>query len=210
VIVISGALVLVALVLLVLGVLGQDLALVYASIGVSVASLLSLLVGILQRRGEPLPGDGHPAVEQPVEQPVEPQVAQPGQPSDEQRELVGASVVKTGADRPAEDAGPLPEARSSVRVHGAAPEHEEPGPTLAGELLAPGGPVGTDLEHDDALDEAVPGEPREAGPDAADTDLDEPYADEVTLTHVPGSGYYLAEEQPEAVLRHMLRFLDGA
>jgi len=90
VIVISGALVLVALVLLVLGVLGQDLALVYASIGVSVASLLSLLVGILQRRGEPLPGDGHPA----VEQPVEPQVAQPGQPSDEQRELVGASVVE--------------------------------------------------------------------------------------------------------------------
>jgi pimeloyl-ACP methyl ester carboxylesterase len=38
----------------------------------------------------------------------------------------------------------------------------------------------------------------------------EPYADEVTLTHVPGSGYYLAEEQPETVLRHMLRFLDGA
>jgi pimeloyl-ACP methyl ester carboxylesterase len=35
----------------------------------------------------------------------------------------------------------------------------------------------------------------------------EPYADEVTLTHVPGSGYYLAEEQPEAVLRHMLGFL---
>jgi pimeloyl-ACP methyl ester carboxylesterase len=35
----------------------------------------------------------------------------------------------------------------------------------------------------------------------------EPYADEVTLTHVPGSGYYLAEEQPEAVLRHVLGFL---
>jgi pimeloyl-ACP methyl ester carboxylesterase len=35
----------------------------------------------------------------------------------------------------------------------------------------------------------------------------EPYADDVTLAHVPGSGYYLAEEQPEAVIRHLLGFL---
>ena len=35
----------------------------------------------------------------------------------------------------------------------------------------------------------------------------EPYADEVTLAHVPGSDYYLAEEQPEAVVRHVLDFL---
>lgn len=35
----------------------------------------------------------------------------------------------------------------------------------------------------------------------------EPYADDFTLAHVPGSGYYLAEEQPEAVIRHVLRFL---
>jgi pimeloyl-ACP methyl ester carboxylesterase len=35
----------------------------------------------------------------------------------------------------------------------------------------------------------------------------EPYADDVTLAHVSGSGYYLAEEQPEAVVRHVLDFL---
>ncbi len=35
----------------------------------------------------------------------------------------------------------------------------------------------------------------------------EPYADDFTLAHVPGSGYYLAEEQPEAVVRHLLDFL---
>ncbi|GAA2724667.1 alpha/beta fold hydrolase [Cellulomonas aerilata] len=35
----------------------------------------------------------------------------------------------------------------------------------------------------------------------------EPYADDVTLEHVPGAGYYLAEEQPEVVVRHLLGFL---
>jgi pimeloyl-ACP methyl ester carboxylesterase len=35
----------------------------------------------------------------------------------------------------------------------------------------------------------------------------EPYADDFTLAHVPGSGYYLAEEQPQAVVRHLLDFL---
>lgn len=35
----------------------------------------------------------------------------------------------------------------------------------------------------------------------------EPYADDFTLAHVPGSGYYIAEEQPEAVIRHVLDFL---
>jgi pimeloyl-ACP methyl ester carboxylesterase len=35
----------------------------------------------------------------------------------------------------------------------------------------------------------------------------EPYADDVTIAHVPGSGYYLAEEQPDAVVRHVLDFL---
>jgi pimeloyl-ACP methyl ester carboxylesterase len=35
----------------------------------------------------------------------------------------------------------------------------------------------------------------------------EPYADDFPLAHVPGSGYYLAEEQPEAVVRHLLGFL---
>jgi pimeloyl-ACP methyl ester carboxylesterase len=32
-------------------------------------------------------------------------------------------------------------------------------------------------------------------------------ADDFTLAHVPGSGYYLAEEQPQAVVRHLLDFL---
>jgi pimeloyl-ACP methyl ester carboxylesterase len=35
----------------------------------------------------------------------------------------------------------------------------------------------------------------------------EPYADDVTLAHVPGAGYYLAEEQPGVVVRYVLDFL---
>ena len=54
-IVISGALVLVALVLLVIGLIDPSLGFVYASIGVSLASFLFLVVGILQRRKEELP-----------------------------------------------------------------------------------------------------------------------------------------------------------
>lgn len=63
-IVISGALVLVALVLLVLGLTLQDLTFVYGSIGVSLVSFVFLVIGILQRRGEELPaaGLGTPAV----------------------------------------------------------------------------------------------------------------------------------------------------
>jgi pimeloyl-ACP methyl ester carboxylesterase len=38
----------------------------------------------------------------------------------------------------------------------------------------------------------------------------EPYADEFSLAHVPGSGYYLAEEQPKDVIRHVLRFLSAS
>jgi len=52
VIVLSGALVLVALVLLVFGAVDRNLPYVYASVGVSALSLLLLAVGILQRRGE--------------------------------------------------------------------------------------------------------------------------------------------------------------
>jgi hypothetical protein len=55
VIVISGALVLVALVLLIIGVVGPDLTFVYASIAVSLVSLVFLVIGILQRRGETAP-----------------------------------------------------------------------------------------------------------------------------------------------------------
>ena len=54
-IVISGALVLVALVLLVIGLVSTSLPFVYASIAVSVVSFVFLIIGILQRRGEQLP-----------------------------------------------------------------------------------------------------------------------------------------------------------
>ena len=56
-IVISGALVFVALVLLVIGLVSPDLAFVYASIGVSLASFGFLVVGILQRRKEDVSGE---------------------------------------------------------------------------------------------------------------------------------------------------------
>jgi pimeloyl-ACP methyl ester carboxylesterase len=35
----------------------------------------------------------------------------------------------------------------------------------------------------------------------------ERYADDVRMVHVAGTGYYLAEEQPEVVARHVLEFL---
>ena len=37
----------------------------------------------------------------------------------------------------------------------------------------------------------------------------EEHADSVQLAHVPDAGYYLAEEQPEAVVRLLTEFLDG-
>lgn len=59
-IVISGALVLVAMVLLVLGLMTQELQFVYGSIGGSLLAFVFLVIGILQRRGEPLTADGPP------------------------------------------------------------------------------------------------------------------------------------------------------
>jgi hypothetical protein len=66
VIVISGALVLVALVLLVIGLIDPSLGFVYASIAVSLASFGFLVFGILQRRKEVLPATGAPVVEEAV------------------------------------------------------------------------------------------------------------------------------------------------
>jgi len=63
VIVISGALVLVALLLLVIGVVSPELNYVYASIVVSLASGIFLLVGILQRRRTGAPAETAPAAE---------------------------------------------------------------------------------------------------------------------------------------------------
>lgn len=59
-IVVSGALLLVAVVLLGLGLATTDLSFVYGSIGVSLVSFGFLVVGILQHRGEPLAADGPP------------------------------------------------------------------------------------------------------------------------------------------------------
>jgi hypothetical protein len=70
VIVISGALVLVALVLLVVGLTMTDLPFVYGSIAVSLLALVFLVLGILQRRNEQLPsGDAAPSP-QPEPQPL--------------------------------------------------------------------------------------------------------------------------------------------
>lgn len=68
VIVISGALVLVALVLLVLGLGLRDLDYVYGSIAVSLVSFVFLIIGVLQRRGDEAyldvpDGDDRPAPE---------------------------------------------------------------------------------------------------------------------------------------------------
>lgn len=57
-IVISGALVLVALILLIIGLIDPSLGFVWASIGVSLASFAFLAVGILQRRKEDQPAAG--------------------------------------------------------------------------------------------------------------------------------------------------------
>ncbi len=54
-IVVSGALVLVALVLLIIGLLGDGLLLIWLSIGTSVVAGVFLLLGALQRRGAPAP-----------------------------------------------------------------------------------------------------------------------------------------------------------
>jgi hypothetical protein len=62
VIVISAALVLVALVLLLVGLVSPDLTFVYASIGVSLGAFVFLLIGVLQRRNEK-PTDGEPSGE---------------------------------------------------------------------------------------------------------------------------------------------------
>lgn len=85
-IVISGALVAVALLLLVVGLTVTTLNLIYASIAVSGLSLAFLLVGIYQRRGELPVADG-PAV--PAEEPSYPSLSPlPARPSIEPRRTV--------------------------------------------------------------------------------------------------------------------------
>src|SRR3954468_16096688 len=78
VIVISGVLLLVAVVFLVIGLFGS-LGWVYASIGVSVASFLFLLIGVRQRRDEPVSAAGTPAA---PETPAAPLAARPSTAED--------------------------------------------------------------------------------------------------------------------------------
>ena len=62
-IVISGALVLVALILLVIGLVSASLTFVYASIAVSVLSFVALIVGVVQRRGQDQAAEGGASVD---------------------------------------------------------------------------------------------------------------------------------------------------
>jgi outer membrane biosynthesis protein TonB len=80
VIVISGALVLVALVLLIFGITTTDLDFVYASIVVSLVSFVFLLIGILQRRGDR--GSEAPASAPAGDQKDEPDHAEQEQPDE--------------------------------------------------------------------------------------------------------------------------------
>lgn len=102
-IVISGALVLVALVLLVLGLTMTDLDFVYGSIGVSLVSFVFLVIGILQRRGEqPATAGVAPEVS---EASAAPQVSDDAAP---EPEAVTAPVAAEPAARTARVPAPLP------------------------------------------------------------------------------------------------------
>jgi hypothetical protein len=113
VIVISGALVLVALVLLVLGLTMQDLAFVYGSIAVSLISFVFLVVGILQRRGDqPATADG-------------PEVSEGSGTADEQDASAAASTSSgSGAATPEPVLAPSLRKGGSVRAAG--PDGDEP------------------------------------------------------------------------------------
>jgi hypothetical protein len=105
VIVISGALVLVALVLLIIGVVSQELPFVYGSIAVSLVSLVFLVIGILQRRGETVPATGGAGSPEPAPSRDADSVTAviPSQGS----RRVGAAEPAAGAE-PAAEAEPAP------------------------------------------------------------------------------------------------------
>ncbi len=110
-IVISGALVLVALVLLVIGVVSPELNYVYASIVVSLASGIFLLVGILQRRRTGAPAEAAPAAEG----------SKPGGAADGDVAPVTA-VLPAGSSRSPRRQEPAP---GSVAIAPEAPEADE-------------------------------------------------------------------------------------
>ncbi len=165
-IVLSGALVLVALVLLVFGALDRNLPYVYASIGVSLLSLLLLLVGILQRRGE-LSGDDQDDATAVTDT------------SDERvPALVGAAQEQErleGADRTAELAVPAraEERPASRRVEPAAPADDQPAAQQDADVAAD---VQGDLQDEELVDE----EDLE-GDELGDADLEDEGVDEDEL-----------------------------
>ena len=109
-IVISGALVLVALVLLIIGLISTSLGFVYASIAVSVVAFAFLLVGILQRRGEQVPETASGAVPTAPRTPV---------PAGSDVEGVTAILPNSRADAPAAAEVPLAAATPGRDVGGA-------------------------------------------------------------------------------------------
>jgi len=100
VIVISGALVLVSLVLLVLGVTQSDINLVYGCIVVSLVSLVFLILGIVQRRGEVLPGAAGPSPGTP-----DAAVPRPREPATQQDDPAEHPASDDREDVPAEEPG---------------------------------------------------------------------------------------------------------
>jgi hypothetical protein len=112
VIVISGALVAVALVLLVIGLTSPALGFVYASIAVSALSCVFLVIGILQRRGEePSEQAAAPALSEmprplaqsavasPVDEPYETSVVEPPAADVSRAEVGGDVLVVAGRPR---------------------------------------------------------------------------------------------------------------
>ena len=170
-IVLSGALVLVALVLLVFGALDRNLPFVYASIGVSVLSLLLLCVGILQRRGE-LAGEDPDDAPTPV--------------TDTSAERVPALVCADEQDAPADGqtAELVMPAAAPVQAEDERPASRRVVPDAAPE------PDAEDLQHD-VEPEPVGEDDLHEDEDSADEDEDE--GSGVTVLVVSGRPRYHLE-----------------
>jgi hypothetical protein len=191
VIVISGALVVVALVLLVLGVTGPDLDLVYGSIAVSLLSLVFLVLGIIQRRGEVLPAAAGAAVT-PVSE-----TAAPAQ------QAAQTSTAALGVRSPAEEHHP--------EEHHPAGQHPAGQPAAGQDFGEPAvdGPVvdGPRAEASDDADLPADGLGESPGPDRAGSAplpmIDEDTSGTVLVVanrpryHVAGCRY-LAGKAPES------------
>ena len=128
-IVISGALVAIALVLLVIGLTTTVLGFIYASIAVSAVSCVFLLIGILQRRGEgDALSDGDSTVDVPVavaERPFDAGIVVPRAAAAAQ----GREAVETDDDEPASVGAPrgMDQSEGSVLVVAGRPRYHVDG-----------------------------------------------------------------------------------